>query len=136
MNVDKFIADNLWEELDIKINRKTTTFVVFDWNDIRTREEDGKTNIYEYFIGWDTQAYRKVMSNEWLPFGAGEMFAGALKYDGGFEELNNGGMLFADVTATHEDPPILFVGDNGKGQTLILANHLSELQLVDLLDDD
>ncbi|MDX2091280.1 MAG: DUF4215 domain-containing protein [Kofleriaceae bacterium] len=55
--------------------------------------ERQKSNVWEYFIGFDGLAFEKVESGEWTPCGAGNMYASTLKYDGGFQESGHQGML-------------------------------------------
>lgn len=129
MNIQEFVSKNLWQECSVEIEDETISFVIFDWNEVQTREEDGGSNIYDYFIGWDTKAYNKVSAGDWIPFGAGNMYAGALKYDGGFQESGNRGMLFADQSQSKDTPGIVFVGDNGEGDEVIIAETLSSLKI-------
>lgn len=129
MNVEDFVSANLWQECTVEIEGEAISFVIFDWNEVKTREEDGQSNIYEYFIGWDTEANQKVSSGDWIPFGAGNMYAGALKYDGGFQESGNAGILFADVSQSTSDPAIVWVGENGEGEPVALSETLSSLEV-------
>jgi hypothetical protein len=130
MDLEAFVSKNLWKECNVEIEGQAISFVIFDWNEVKEREEDGGSNIYEYFIGWDTDAHKKVSSEEWIPFGAGNMYAGALKYDGGFQEMGNSGMLFADVSRSKDTPGIVFVGEQGSGDTVIISKALSSLEIV------
>jgi hypothetical protein len=130
MNIEEFVSKNIWQECNVEIDGETISFVIFDWNEVKTREEDGQSNIYEYFIGWETEAYEKVSSGDWIPFGAGNMYAGALKYDGGFQEFGNAGMLFADLSQSKDIPGIIFVGENGESDSVKIAGTLSSLEII------
>jgi hypothetical protein len=95
MTLAKLVSAKKWEEVDVEIDGEKISFVVFPWDDVKAREEDGSENVWEYFIGFDGPVFDKVESGEWTPFGAGNMYAGALKYDGGFQESGHRGMLFS-----------------------------------------
>ena len=105
-----------------QVGGKTIDFVIFPWNEVKEREEDGQTNIWEYFIGFDGPAFEKVESGEWTPLGAGNMDAGALKYDGGFQESGHRGMLFAN-----EGGDLFFYDHNSGREPVALKTRLSEL---------
>ena len=97
MKLGEFVAARKWDEVTVQIGSTKIDFVVFPWEEVKAREEDGSTNVWEYFIGFDGPAFEKVEAGEWVPFGAGNMYAGALKSDGGFQESGHRGMLFADA---------------------------------------
>jgi hypothetical protein len=99
-------------------------------------EEDGEadgegeegndgSDIFEYFIGWDSPAAKNVESGAWVPFGVIDMEAGAVSEPGGFAEMNHGGILFADVGKKADDPPVVLLNINGDGDAKVVALALS-----------
>lgn len=70
-------------------------FAVFSFAKVKRREEDG-ANLFTYFVGSKGEAAEKIEAGAWVPFAAGGMSATALKYDNGFREDGNLGLLAAD----------------------------------------
>jgi len=127
MKVAAFVKEHAYEEVTARVAGEAIAFVVFDWSEVKEREEDGGSNVWEYFIGEDTDAQQHVEAGRWIPLGAGGMYAGALKYDGGFQEMGHQGMIFADVSASADDPPIVYFNVNGNDAPVVVAPSLSAL---------
>ena len=118
----EFVVRHMWAEVKVDVGDDTIDFVIFPWADVKERQEDGQTNVWEYFIGFEGPAFEKVESGEWTPLGAGNMDPGALKSDGGFQESGHRGMLFAN-----ESGDLFFYDHNSGREPLALKTHISEL---------
>lgn len=122
MKLDELVAARKWDEVTVEVRGAKIDFVVFPWEEVKAREEDGSTHVWEYFIGFEGTAFEKVEAGEWVPFGAGNMFAGALKSDGGFQESGHRGMLFADPQGR-----LVYYNHNMGGEPTLLSATLSDL---------
>lgn len=122
MTLDELVEQHVWGELKVEIDGAVIDFVVFPWNEVEEREDDGGSNVWEYFIGWDGDVHDAVKRGEYVPFGAGNMYAGALKYDGGFQEMGHRGMLFADANGS-----VIYYDHNEGGPAKVVATSLDAL---------
>jgi hypothetical protein len=122
MTLDELIAAKKWEEVQVVVGGSPIDFVVFPWREVKEREEDGQSNVWEYFIGFDGPVFDKVESGEWIPFGAGNMYAGALKYDGGFQEMGHKGLLLADA-----DGKLVYYDHNSDEGPVVLDGTVGDL---------
>jgi hypothetical protein len=122
MDISDFVARRKWQEVNVSVGEDGVDFVVFPWDEVKAREDDGGSNVWEYFIGFDGPVFDKVNTGEWTPLGAGNMSASALKYDGGFQESGHRGMLFADRSGG-----LHFYDHNDEGEPVSLSVGLAEL---------
>jgi hypothetical protein len=122
MGLSDLVSKREWEEVSVVVDGDSIDFVVFSWSKVREREEDGSTNVWEYFIGFDGPVFDKVESGEWTPFGAGNMYAGALKSDGGFQESGHRGMLFADASGG-----VVYYDHNAGDDPVVLPTRVADL---------
>jgi hypothetical protein len=127
MTLDNFVAANLWNKVQVAVDGEPIDFVVFDWAKVKSRQNDGSVNVYEYFIGWNTVAYQEVLRGNWIPFGAGNMFAPALKYDGGFQEMTHRGMLFADLSTSSTSPAVIYFHLGSQQPPKVIAGSIDDL---------
>jgi|GEM_PF-5667496 len=122
MNPTDFVAAHEWQEVKVAVGNDEIDFVIFPWERVKAREDDGGSNVWEYFIGFDGAVFENVESGAWTPLGAGNMDAGALKYDGGFQESGHRGMLFVDAKGA-----LHFYNHNFGGEAVSLPLQLSDL---------
>ena len=128
MNLATFVKKHQWKTVEANVEGEQVEFVVFDWATIKARKEDGETNVWEYFIGKDTEAKRKVEAGAWVPFGAGGMDQGTLRREGGFRESANEGMLFADVSQSADAPRVVYFDLSAGEAPSIVAGSLTDLE--------
>lgn len=128
MNLATFVKQKQWKTVEANIEGEQVEFVVFDWATIKARKEDGETNVWEYFIGKNTEAHKQVHAGAWIPFGAGGMEQGTLRREGGFREPANEGMLFADVSKSADAPMVVYFDLNTGEAPTIVAGALEDLE--------
>ena len=127
MKLADFVKKYQWRTVEANVEGEQVEFVVFDWTVIKERDEDGKTNVWEYFVGKDTEAKGKVEAGQWIPLAAGGMDQGTLRRDGGFKESGNEGMLFADVSKSADAPMVVYFDLAGGEPASIVASSLEDL---------